>query len=162
MGKAKKGNKGTITQKKSPNWTNSFQGLGQSGSETNGRLDSDGDTPMDGAAEDPWESGGQPTQYTLPQRKTTTRIRQCDEHDYYGILGLKKGCSLSDIRKAYRDLALRTHPDHNKFEDAEIAFKSESGHLLQYILQCYISDYKTIRARTGLPGSPRPLKTKRV
>lgn len=126
----KKGKKGTITQKKSSDRTNSFQGLGQPGSETNGRLDSDGDTPMAGAAEDPLGSGGQPTQYTLPQRKTTTRIRQCDEHDYYGILGLKQGCSLGDVRKAYRDLALRTHPDQNKFKDAETAFKSECGHLL--------------------------------
>ncbi|KAL5332218.1 hypothetical protein BJX70DRAFT_384811 [Aspergillus crustosus] len=75
----------------------------------------------------PLKSQDEPTQYTLKQRKATTRIRQLDERDYYSILGLKKGCSLAEIRKAYRDLAMCTHPDQNKFEDAEVAFKSKSS-----------------------------------
>jgi len=31
--------------------------------------------------------------------------------DYYKILGLSKGCSANDIRKAYRKMAMKHHPD---------------------------------------------------
>ncbi len=33
--------------------------------------------------------------------------------DYYTILGLDPGCTQQEIRKKYRRLALRYHPDHN-------------------------------------------------
>jgi len=38
--------------------------------------------------------------------------------DYYEILGLKKGCSEDDIKKAYRALSFKYHPDRNKDADA--------------------------------------------
>jgi DnaJ-class molecular chaperone len=34
--------------------------------------------------------------------------------NYYKILGLKDYASISDIKKAYRSLALKYHPDQNK------------------------------------------------
>ncbi|EFJ32100.1 hypothetical protein SELMODRAFT_439983 [Selaginella moellendorffii] len=46
--------------------------------------------------------------------------------DYYEILGLGKECSEEDVRRAYRKLSLKVHPDKNKAAGAEEAFKSVS------------------------------------
>jgi DnaJ-class molecular chaperone len=41
--------------------------------------------------------------------------------DYYGILGLTKDASEDDIKKAYRKLAMKHHPDRNQGGDAKEA-----------------------------------------
>ena len=49
------------------------------------------------------------------------------QKDYYGILGVKKTASTEDIRKAFRKLARKYHPDVNPGDkSAEEKFKAIS------------------------------------
>ncbi|XVE65604.1 hypothetical protein DITRI_Ditri08aG0013600 [Diplodiscus trichospermus] len=43
--------------------------------------------------------------------------------DYYSILGVGKTCSVDEIRRAYKKLSLKVHPDKNKAPGSEEAFK---------------------------------------
>ena len=46
--------------------------------------------------------------------------------DFYDVLGVERGASADEIRRAYRKLARRYHPDVNKDPDAEERFKEMS------------------------------------
>ncbi|KAG2398438.1 hypothetical protein LR48_Vigan468s009400 [Vigna angularis] len=54
-------------------------------------------------------------------------IREIEgKSDYYAILGLEKSCSVEEIRKAYRELSLKVHPDKNKARGSQDAFNKIS------------------------------------
>lgn len=45
------------------------------------------------------------------------------KRDYYEVLGIEKGATKEEIKKSYRKLARKYHPDVNKEPDAEAKFK---------------------------------------
>lgn len=48
------------------------------------------------------------------------------KRDYYEILGVDRNATLEEIKKAYRRLALKYHPDRNPSKEAEERFKEIS------------------------------------
>ncbi|KAJ3095375.1 hypothetical protein HK100_005845 [Physocladia obscura] len=81
--------------------------------------------------------------------------------DYYKVLGVSKGCSDDDLKKAYRKLALKWHPDRNpdKKELAEKKFKelAEAYEVLSDAEKRKIYDQfgaAGLKAGSGGGGSP--------
>ncbi|XP_054277426.1 dnaJ homolog subfamily B member 14 isoform X2 [Macrosteles quadrilineatus] len=60
--------------------------------------------------------------FTKEQLEAVQRIKKCK--DYYEILGVEKDATDSDVKKAYKKLALQLHPDKNKAPGAAEAFKA--------------------------------------
>ncbi len=51
-------------------------------------------------------------------------LKLMDAKDYYAVLGLKRTANADDIKRTYRKLARKYHPDVSKEADAEERFKS--------------------------------------
>lgn len=69
------------------------------------------------------QTSGASNEYTREQVDAVKKIMRCK--DYYEILGISKDATDSDLKKAYRKLALQFHPDKNKAPGASEAFKGE-------------------------------------
>lgn len=69
------------------------------------------------------ESGaaGTAKSFTKDQVEGVQRINRCK--DYYEVLGISKESSEDELKKAYRKLALKFHPDKNQAPGATEAFK---------------------------------------
>ncbi|KAA8523026.1 hypothetical protein F0562_009449 [Nyssa sinensis] len=91
--------------------------------------------------------------YTEEQISIVKEIKR--KKDYYEILGLEKTSTVEDVRKAYRKLSLKVHPDKNKAPGAEEAFKAVSK-----AFQC-LSDEES-RKKYDLVGSDEPVYERRA
>ncbi|MGH0168453.1 UNVERIFIED_CONTAM: hypothetical protein FKN15_054720 [Acipenser sinensis] len=56
-------------------------------------------------------------------QKSTDRELIAMGKDYYRMLGVPSGSNEDEIKKAYRKMALKFHPDKNKDPNAEDKFK---------------------------------------
>ncbi|CAL1359232.1 unnamed protein product [Linum trigynum] len=85
-----------------------------------------------------------------------TMVRQINKKkDYYEILGVEKSCSVEDVRKAYRKLSLKVHPDKNHAPGAEEAFKAVSK-----AFQCLSNEES--RRKYDVTGSEDPVVERRA
>ena len=61
--------------------------------------------------------------YTPEQVKDVKEFMKRNKNDYYSVLGLEKSATSDEIKKAYKKLALKFHPDKNQAPGADEAFK---------------------------------------
>jgi len=94
-------------------------------------------------------------EYSKDKLDAVKKIKQC--RDYYEILGVTKEATDSDLKKAYRKLALQFHPDKNKCPGASEAFKaignafailSDTEKRKQYDLYGPLEDQSNLRRHT--------------
>ena len=85
--------------------------------------------------------------------------------DYYKVLGVSRDASIDDIKKSYRQLSLRNHPDRNKSPEASENFAkinyayevlSDERKKRQYDMQqsMGISGFPGMPGMGGFPGMP--------
>lgn len=81
------------------------------------------------------------------------------DQDYYSTLGVSRDASVEDIRKAYRDLAIKYHPDKNpddesakkKFQEVQSAFDVLDDSSKREMYDRYGSSFEQMSS--GRPGA---------
>lgn len=63
------------------------------------------------------------TTYSVEQEKIALDILSKDKHQFYDILNIEKSANDNEVKKAYRKLAIKLHPDKNPHPRASEAFK---------------------------------------
>ena len=63
----------------------------------------------------------QPSGSTVPPPKALPSAKEIP--DYYGILGVEKAASWDAIRRSYRKLAFKWHPDKNMHQQVKFTRK---------------------------------------
>jgi len=88
--------------------------------------------------------------------------------DYYKVLGVDRGAGDDDLKKAYRKLAMRWHPDKNstnkkeaetKFKEISVAYEVSIHSLSPFMLTNKIFDSLSVilisASYSILPSGPR-------
>lgn len=78
--------------------------------------------------------------------------------DYYQVLGVQKGANEDEVKKAYRKMALKYHPDKNKSPNAEEKFKeiAEAYEVLSDPQKREVYDKYGEEGLKGRPGAAGP------
>jgi len=67
-------------------------------------------------------------------------VRRCK--DYYEILGVTNDCTEDDLKRAYKKLALKFHPDKNHAPGATEAFKGNEKNLfMSFSPYCFLAEH---------------------
>lgn len=94
-----------------------------------------------------------PDKFNLYDKIRSARVeaKKAEHKDYYAILGVPKDASEADIKKAYRKLAIKWHPDHAHTPEA----KEKAEKMFKDIAEAYsvLSDKKK-RQQYDLGGGP--------
>ncbi|KAK2646026.1 hypothetical protein Ddye_021221 [Dipteronia dyeriana] len=98
-------------------------------------------------------AAGAGVSYTEEQIAIVRQIKRTK--DYYEVLGVERSCSVEDVRKAYRKLSLKVHPDKNKAPGAEEIFK-----MVSKAFQCLSNEEN--RKKYDVTGSDEPVYQQRT